>query len=177
MEEQTKQHDSNMELSVPSNFEELKLGNPCQNCEAPCCKMLLIPYQTPNTFMELDYIKYMLGFPGINMILHKNGTWQVQVEQTCTHLNLENNRCTLHDTPDKPKTCVFFNPYNCFYKHNFTGDHLRSVIKINAKAFEIIINQIEFDELGKIVSIPSQDVIEQIVRSSSMLINKGNHKL
>lgn len=150
------------------NFEQLKLANPCHNCEAPCCKMLLIPYPTPNTFMDLDYVKYMLGFPGINMILYKNGTWQVQVEQNCRHLNLENNLCDLHGTPHKPKTCSFFNPYNCFYKHNFIGDNPRSIIKIDANSFEILINQIQFDELGKIISIPAQEVIERIVRESVM---------
>jgi len=156
-----------------SSFEQLKLANPCQNCEAPCCKMLLIPYQTPNTFMDLDYIRYMLGFPGVNMILHKNGTWQVQIEENCNHLNLENNLCKLHDSPQKPKTCSFFNPHNCFYKRNFTGDHIRNIIKINAHSFGIIVNQIKFDELGNIISIPQQELIERIVQESAKLLNKN----
>lgn len=170
MKVQVEQYQANIMEPTYKNgtgFDQLKSANPCHKCEAPCCKMLLIPYPTPNTFMDLDYIKYMLGFPKINMILHKSGSWQVQVEQNCTHLNPENNLCELHNTPDKPKTCSFFNPYNCFYKHNFTGSHARSIIKINALAFEILINQIYFDEFGNIISIPSQDVIEGIAYESN----------
>ena len=148
-------------------FEQFKLANPCQSCEAPCCKMLLIPYQTPNTFMDLDYVKYMLGFPGINMILYQNGTWQVQVEQNCRHLNTEDNTCKIHNTPHKPKTCVFFNPYNCFYKRNFSEEHPRNIIIINARSFDILINQIEFDKLGNIISIPSQEEIKRMTRENA----------
>lgn len=144
-------------------FDKIKKANPCKSCEAPCCKMLLIPYQPPKTFMDLDYIKYMLGFSGINMILYHNGTWQVQVEQNCDHLNLKTNLCNVHDSPDKPKTCSFFNPYNCFYKRNFSGNYPRNVIKIDASVFNKLSKQIQFDELGNIVSIPPLEVIEQIV--------------
>jgi hypothetical protein len=145
-----------------SGFEKYNLDNPCHPFEAPCCKMLLIPYQTPQTFMDLDYIRYMLGFPGIAMILSPNGTWQVQVEQTCRHLVAKDNTCKLHHTPNKPKTCAFFNPYNCFYKRNFSEKHPPKITRINAVSFEILINQIEFDDLGNITSVPQFEAIAQI---------------
>jgi hypothetical protein len=152
-----------------SGFEKYKLTAPCRNCEPSCCKMLLIPYQTPQTFMDLDYIGYMLGFPGISMIISQSGTWQVQVEQNCRHLNTKDNTCVLHNTPHKPKTCVFFNPYNCFYKRNFSNGHPSSITRINAHSFEILISKITLDEVGNITSVPSQEEIERIGRENWMI--------
>lgn len=145
------------------SFDQVNLSNPCQTCkEAMCCKMLLLPYPTPANFMDMDSIKYMLGFPGTNMILHENGNWQIQIEQNCRFLTAE-NLCSIHDTPEIPKTCTFFNPYNCFYRQNFTADHSGNLIKINYYAFKKILERISFDELGNITAIPTQEEIRQIV--------------
>ena len=68
-------------------FEEMMQQNPCDSCESFCCKFLLIPHPAPITLMDIDYIKYMLGFPNITMILPKDGQWKIMVEQECIHFN------------------------------------------------------------------------------------------
>src|SRR3712207_5664059 len=88
------------------NFFEKTEENPCLNCSAPCCRMLLIPHPAPNTFMDLDYIRYMVGFQNVKMVLNRDGSWQVLVERPCQLLDQSTNRCTAHNTPRKPKTCV-----------------------------------------------------------------------
>lgn len=143
-------------------FFQLLEDNPCTSCSAPCCKMLLLPYQAPNTFMEMDYIRYSLGFHGIRMLLYKDGMWQIQVEQTCRHLITETNRCSVHNTPKQPKTCSFFNPHQCFYKRNFTGSQSPDLLKINLERFEILLNHVVFDEEGKITQIPSFETMEAL---------------
>jgi Fe-S-cluster containining protein len=77
-------------------FFEIASNSPCTGCFAYCCRMLLIPHQTPTTFMDLDYILYMLGFPGIEMVLNSEGQWQVLVNQICGFLDQKTNLCTVH---------------------------------------------------------------------------------
>lgn len=150
------------ETNTPSrkNYEEYSRADYCSDCDAPCCRMLLIPYVAPTTFMEMDYIKYMLGFPGINLIFHRDGTWQIQVEQTCRHLESEKSTCALHDTPLKPKTCCYYNPFNCYYKRNYSRSRPQDLVRIDHEIFDALIAETEFDGEGNIVAIPPLDVIE-----------------
>ena len=143
------------------NFQAVSESNPCGSCAAYCCKMLLIPYKAPMTFMDLDYMKYMLGFPGIKMILYPDGNWQIKLEQTCSFLN-DDNQCSIHDSVEQPKTCSFFNPYNCFYKHNFSENGTKDLLEINRETFMAIVELIQIDEHQNIVAIPNWDVMLKI---------------
>ena len=142
-----------------TGFLEAAAGNPCSACAAPCCRMLLIPHPTPGTFMDLDYIRYMLGFPSVEMILNRDGSWQVSIDSVCGFLDQETNLCTVHATPRKPKTCVFFNPHHCWYKRNFTSDDPPDIIRIDQGTFELLLEAVRFDEHGEIVELPSWDDI------------------
>lgn len=146
-------------------FLEIASNNPCTQCSAYCCRMLLIPHPTPTTFMDLDYILYMLGFPGIEMVLNVDGQWQVIVNQICGFLDQKTNRCTVHNTPRKPKTCVFFNPYRCWYKRNFSTENPPEIIRINLEAMEAILPYVRFDEEGNIIEIPKWEYIKESVNN------------
>lgn len=152
------------------NFFEKSEENPCNGCSAPCCRMLLIPHPTPSTFMDLDYIRYMVGFQNVEMILNQDGRWQVVIEQICQLLDQELNLCTVHNTPRKPKTCVFFNPYRCWYKRNFTTENPPEIIRIDIEAIETILERVHFDQNGNITEIPSWELIQE-------LVNNGKGKL
>jgi hypothetical protein len=146
------------------NFLERAGENPCTDCSAPCCRMLLIPQSTPSTFMELDYICYMLGFPNVRMLLNSDGQWQVLIEQTCQLFDEKTNLCTVHNSPRKPKTCAFFNPYSCWYRLSFHNkENPPELIQIDMKAFENILPLIRFGEDGNIMEIPTWEVIRDIV--------------
>jgi hypothetical protein len=54
----------------PKNFLEMAGENACSGCSAPCCRVLLVPHPTPVTFMDLDYIRYVVGFNSSYMILN-----------------------------------------------------------------------------------------------------------
>jgi hypothetical protein len=142
-------------------------GNPCAGCSAPCCRMLLIPHPTPMTFMDLDYIRYMLGFRRVGMVLSSDGTWQVAVDDVCSLLDQETNLCTVHGTPRKPKTCVFFNPYRCWYKRNFAGDDSPDLIRIDSEGFEILLAQVRFGDDGQIVELPSWEALRTLIEESA----------
>ena len=150
------------------NFFEKSEENPCFGCSAPCCRMLLIPHPTPSTYMDLDYIRYMVGFQSVKMILNRDGTWQVLVEQTCQLLDQKTDRCTVHNTSRKPKTCVFFNPFRCWYKRNFTTPDPPDLIRIDMDAMEAILELVRFDDEGNILEIPTWETVHDLINSRSV---------
>jgi Fe-S-cluster containining protein len=156
------------------NFFDIAEENPCNGCSAPCCHILLIPHPTPTTFMDLDYIRYMLEFPSVEMILNSDGQWQVFIEQTCRLLDQKTNLCAVHNTSRKPKTCAFFNPHRCWYKQSFhKTENPQDLIRIDIEALEAILLQVQFDENGNIIEIPKWESIKELVeKNKSQLISK-----
>jgi hypothetical protein len=151
--------------SVGNNFIDSAQGSPCEGCSAPCCRLLLIPHPVPKTFMDLDYLRYMLGFPELRLLISANGEWQVMLERTCTLLDPVTSRCTVHGTPRKPKTCVFFNPYRCWYKRNFGNGHGPiDAVRLDGEAFELLLQGVTFDEEQNIAGIPSWDELKELVK-------------
>lgn len=149
------------------NFFERAELNPCVGCMAPCCRMLLIPHPTPTTYMDLDYILYMLGFPSIQMLLSSDGGWQILIEDTCRFLDQKTSLCRVHNTPRKPQTCVAYNPYQCWYKRNFSKrETSQDSIRINMNAIETILQNVRFDEDGNILEIPSWESIREMVKNT-----------
>ena len=115
--------------------------------------------------MDLDYIRYMLGFPSVQMVLTREGQWRILVEQECGLLDGATCRCTVHGTSRKPKTCVYFNPYHCWYKRNFhnTSDP-PDLARISARGFELLLQQVRFDEDCKISETPPWELVKELVR-------------
>ena len=158
------------------NFFETAEESPCVGCSAPCCRLLIIPHATPNTYMDLDYIRYMVGFQSVKMILNRDGSWQVLIDQTCQLLDQSTSLCTAHGTPRQPKTCVYFNPYRCWYKRNFTTENPPDVIRLDMKAMEIILAHVRFNEEGLITEVPSWETIRNLVaRTESQQKNTPWH--
>ena len=149
------------------NFFESNQENPCQECSAPCCKMVLINYPAPSTFMEMDYIRYMLGFPTIKMILRNEGVWQVKVEQNCSFLDSKTNLCIVHGTSRQPKTCSFYNPHHCWYKRNYAQDWPADVIEMDLTKYEVLLSHIRFDGSGKITEIPTWEFINNLLNDAN----------
>lgn len=147
------------------NFFEKAEENPCTGCSAPCCRILLIPHPTPGTYMDLDYIRYMIGFQSVKMVLNRDGAWQVLVERTCQLLDQETNLCTAHGSPRKPKTCVFFNPFRCWYKRNFATADPPDIIRIDMEAMEAILALVRFDEEGTIIDLPAWEAVRDLAKN------------
>lgn len=152
------------------NFLDIAEGNACTGCSAPCCRLLLVPHPTPATFMDLDYVRYVVGFHSAQMILNRDGRWQLLVEQRCRLLDPETNLCTVHNTPRKPKTCVFFNPYRCWYKRNFDKkENPPELIRIDIDGLEAILPHVRFDEDGNILEIPKWELVRELVNGRKSL--------
>lgn len=144
-------------------FTEMAEANPCDGCSAPCCRIVLTPHPTPQTFNDLDYIRYLLGFPGIELIVARDGTWQQLSHRTCNLLDPAEARCTVHGTARKPKVCVFFSPYRCWYKRNFTVAAPPDIVRLDLSRFELLLGACVLDENGRLTQIPSWEQLRDLV--------------
>lgn len=137
------------------SFEQLTSTNPCDGCPAPCCRMLLTPTGVPSTFIELDFVRYALLFPGTEYLVTAGGDWWQVRWQQCSAFEAEGARCRLHGTPEKPRTCTEFSAHNCWYKRTFASAAAEDSYRLDRARFEAWVAEIRFDELGAIVSAPS----------------------
>jgi hypothetical protein len=161
------------ETHASRSFLDAAGANPCTGCSAPCCRMLLIPHPTPTNFMDLDYIRYMLGFGRVSMVLNRDGTWQVRVDDVCDFLDQQTNLCTVHATARQPKTCEFFNPHRCWYKRNFTVDDAPQLIRIDQTVFERMLELVRCDGDGQITELPTWETIQAIARDTRKTTTNG----
>ena len=147
-----------------STFREFNEQYPCKDCSAPCCRYLLIPHKAPLTWMEMDYIRYVLNFPGVNVTVSKNGDWGILFNKTCIHFEEGKQKCKIHNTPAQPKTCSYFNPYQCNYRLNLEESERQNIYILDRKKFDHWIQYVKFDENGKIVDGPSFEKSVEILK-------------
>lgn len=141
--------------TFPLNFMEFGQSNPCVGCPAPCCRMQLIPYRAPTTFMDMDFVYYMLLFPHTEVVVTRNGDWYVVKWENCSAFETNTFTCKLHGTPAKPRTCTMYNAYNCWYKRAFVLEDPTEVYRLDLARFEVWIKEVRFAENGHIVSAPN----------------------
>jgi hypothetical protein len=130
--------------------------------------MVLINHTAPGTFMEMDYIRFMLGFPTIKMILRSDGVWQVKVEQVCGFFDQSKNFCTVHATSQQPRTCSYYNPHHCWYKRNYTKDEFYDLVEMDLAQFDVLLRYVKFDEDGKIVEIPTWEFLFNLLNGPKL---------
>jgi len=143
-----------MPLKVLS-FAELNEGNPCVGCPAPCCRIQLFPLDVPRTFSDLDYIRYMLLFPGTEFVVSTTGEWSMLKWADCRELELGSCTCKVHGTPAQPRICVQYNAYNCWYQRNFVTTQPLDLYRLDRHRFEVWIKSLGFDADRRIVSAPT----------------------
>jgi len=148
------------------SFHSITEENPCSGCSAPCCRILLTPHPTPNSFSDLDYIRYVLAFPGTEMVVYPDGRWQLASHKQCSLLDNATSLCTVHGTPRKPKVCVHFDPYRCWYKRNFTTDDAPDIVRLNAGGFERVLEVCAFDDDGVLQASPTWEQLRELAHAS-----------
>ena len=146
------------------NFVQFSQRNPCAGCPAPCCQLQLIPYKRPMTFMDIDFLRYMLLFPHTEVVVTLNGEWSIIKWENCRAFEDSTHACQLHNTSGKPHTCTMYNPYNCWYKRSFVLDYSQEVCRLDLVRFEAWLSEIHFAEDSKIISMPNFERSLEIVK-------------
>ena len=76
-----------------------EVSDPCTGCGAWCCKTLVFNRGLPGDASQLEFLRYCLGFPGVEVGVAAD-SWAVIVRTTCRHL--EDNRCSVFGTDERP---------------------------------------------------------------------------
>ena len=133
-------------------------ANPCAGCHTPCCTFLpLYDFQLTN-HATLDYALYLIGFANIEFALVQNSLWRVHYRMRCSNLDQE-NRCVVHNTPDKPSVCRNYDPFQCFYVKAFGAKKDPAYVRFDRDRFLQYAQNLVFDEHRNIVSYPDMNVL------------------
>jgi hypothetical protein len=121
---------------------------PCQDCDSYCCKSLVFPYPIPSTYGSLDYIRYALGFPGVELGI-SDSQWYIILKTACSHL--EGNQCTIYEKPERPLTCKYYSSMQCFHKAWFSQSKPNGFMRVGFEEFKGLLETFKFDEFGNII--------------------------
>jgi hypothetical protein len=138
------------------HFGHPQVSEPCEGCEAWCCKMLVFNRGLPVSASQVEYMRYCLGFPGIEVGVAEDG-WAVIVHTTCRHL--QGNRCSVFGTDDRPLKCDYYEALNCSYRGHFGVPRPEDIVRVRRDQFGVLAESMVFDELGKTLAIPPIDIL------------------
>lgn len=114
--------------------------------------------------MDLDHMRYMVLFPKTELVVTVNGDWSVVKWENCREFETSTCTCKVHNTPAKPRTCATFNGHNCWYKKNFATERPSEIYRLDLARFDVWVNEIRFDEQGRIALAPSFEVSQEILK-------------
>lgn len=146
--------------SSPAQTEEIytyeALRDPCDGCQAHCCQTLVFPQALPRSITNLDFLKFCLGFPGVELGI-ADDVWSLVVKTTCRHL--QNNRCSVYGRPERPLLCKYYDAWKCTYKINFGLPRPAGFLRVKLEQFKWLTDCFQFDQHGAIVQFPPTEVI------------------
>ena len=142
------------------SYEDETLRNPCSGCQAYCCKTLVFPVAAPESNTSLDFLKFCLGFPGIELDI-SDGGWSIVVKTTCRHL--QNNLCSIYGQPERPLICNYYDAWKCTYKPLFGTAQPEGFLRVTLKKFARLSECFQFDSDGSIVEFPPTEAMKEHV--------------
>ncbi len=160
-------------IGAGTSFAERVTQNPCAACSAPCCRVVMIPHKTPETLTEIDYVRYLVNFPSIEVSVAATGDWTIVVHDTCRHFERETHRCGVHDTDEQPLTCRYYNQYRCWYKPNLTEQEPPDAYFLSAENFTRWAELLRFDDAGKLVAGPNFEESKKALAGGGSRLSAG----
>ena len=68
----------------------------CATCGAKCCRYVVVELDKPTTRLDREEIRWLLAHENILVFIDgDDGSWNVQFNTPCTHLDAS-NRCTIY---------------------------------------------------------------------------------
>lgn len=135
------------ERPVSSAFEYQDLTNPCTGCGAYCCETLVFPQAAPSTMSSLDYYRFALGFPGVELGVADDG-WSLIVRTRCRHL--DNGRCSVFGTSERPLICKYYDAWKCTYRPNFGLPRPEGFLRLRLEHWAWLTECFRFNEFGQV---------------------------
>ncbi|HTJ43565.1 MAG TPA: hypothetical protein VL463_15780 [Kofleriaceae bacterium] len=140
-----------------------ELDNPCNGCDAYCCTSLVFPQRSPINHAQVDYFRYALGFPGIELGVG-GGNWTITIRTKCRHLN--GTKCGVYGTGDRPLMCSYYDAHKCGYKHQFGPMRPQGFVRVRYEEFDAVASAFRFNETGITTKIPTADEVRAAIEAS-----------
>jgi Fe-S-cluster containining protein len=142
----------------------LSLAEPCDGCAAYCCTALVFPQAAPIARSQLDFFRFALGFPGVELGLAADGSWTILVRSRCRHL--DGTRCGVFGTPERPLVCSFYDAHKCGYKNQLGELRPAAFVRVRHAEFDAVAACFAFDDHGMTVAAPGPDDVREAVEAS-----------
>jgi hypothetical protein len=133
-----------------------EVSDPCTGCGAWCCQTLIFNRGMPADVSQLEFLRYCLGFPGVEVGVAAD-SWAVIVRTRCRHL--EDNRCAVFGTGERPLKCGYYDAVSCSYRRHFGDPRPPDIVRVSRQQFRLVMDSIIFNDLGRVVAIPPLDVL------------------
>ena len=148
------------EATVPDptsfGYGDTALKNPCAGCDAQCCRTLVFPHGLPATASNLDYLRFSLGFPGVELGV-SDETWTIALRTTCRHLR--EDQCSIYGQPERPLICSYYDEWSCTYRWEYGQARPDGFLRVRLEDFEALARAFRFDESGAVVEAPSVEAL------------------
>lgn len=139
------------------------LADRCASCSAPCCSYLCFRITPPPSFMSLDFYRFALGFPGVELGVDHE-TWWLVVHTDCRFFDRQQHRCLAYGQPERPLACSYYNPWSCTYRDEFTRALPPDFARLRYEHLPLLAALMEFDARGQVVRRPGVDELHQALR-------------
>jgi Fe-S-cluster containining protein len=146
----------------PRRYGDAAVSSPCTGCGAWCCSVLVFELGVPTSAGALDQVRYLLGFPSIEVGVAE-GDWAIFVHTKCRHH--EGGLCSVYGQDERPLRCSYFDPLSCAYKPTFSRGDPATTVRVTRDLFPVLADSIVFDEMGRVLAVPSVDELRGLVES------------
>lgn len=140
-----------------------ELADPCAGCEAWCCRALLIPHGIPATASNLDFLRFMIGFPGVSMGVTDEG-WQIIIRAICRHL--AGGRCAVFGQPERPLECRYLDAWGCVPRTRLGRPRPPGYLRLNLEHFDTLAAMTAFDADGRITALPGANALRERIEAN-----------
>jgi hypothetical protein len=138
------------------HFGDAQVSDPCDGCEAYCCKLLIFSRGLPAEVAQLEFMRYCLGFPAVEVGV-ADDSWALIVHTKCRHL--DGNRCSVFGTDQRPLKCDYYDAVGCSYRGHFGTPRPDDILRVQREQFRMVVDSLVFDDLGRVVAIPPVAVL------------------
>lgn len=137
--------------------------NPCGDCSSYCCQSLSFPRGPVHTYAELDYLRFCLGFPGVELSLNAQMQWSVMIRTRCSQLTKE-KLCALYGSDMRPQVCTLYDQNACAYRARFATRENPQELRVHMNDLISIREASSFLQSGEQAQLPSFEEISALVK-------------
>ncbi|MDY6914204.1 MAG: YkgJ family cysteine cluster protein [Planctomycetota bacterium] len=86
------------------------MSKTCRECGAKCCKYFCFEIDEPDTYEELEDVRWYLCHKGVTVHIDEDDDWYISIDNRCKMLAAD-NRCKIYD--DRPLICRDYDLADC----------------------------------------------------------------